>query len=201
MPAASSALLHDLLVAERDRLRDGHAGKAERLADLRGQDHPRLPEALDAVDADLARQPLDLAHRRRLVPERAHLQVMRDVLARDRRQHLLRLVAESDHPRADERQSAGEDRASRPGSPATASGRSGSSELHSHRRDRCVARPPPRPPSRDGGRGCSPRPRSSTTAAGRPAAASPRRSGRPRSRCTSARPCTALTRPWPWPRR
>ena len=56
----------------------------------------------------LPRQLLHLAHHRRLVPQRAHLQVVGDVLARHRRQRLARLVADADDARADARQPARE---------------------------------------------------------------------------------------------
>ncbi len=49
-------LLHQLLVTERERLRDRQPGQAELLAQPRGEQHVRLPQALDPVDAHLPGQ-------------------------------------------------------------------------------------------------------------------------------------------------
>jgi hypothetical protein len=43
-------LLHALLVAEGERLRRAETRHAERLAQLRGQHHARLPQAFDAIE-------------------------------------------------------------------------------------------------------------------------------------------------------
>ena len=58
MPGGVEDPLHLLLVAERQRLLDGHAGQPEGLAHPRGQDHVRLPQALHLVDVDVAGQPV-----------------------------------------------------------------------------------------------------------------------------------------------
>jgi hypothetical protein len=48
--------LHQLLVTEGQRLLHGHAGKPERLPHPSSQDHVRLPQTLDLVDAHVPRQ-------------------------------------------------------------------------------------------------------------------------------------------------
>ena len=100
--------LHDLLVPERQRLLDGHAGQSEHLPDARREHHVRLPQALHPVDADPAGQLRHLGEDRVLVQPRAHLHVHREGGFRRLLERGLRLVAEPDDVGADLGQSARE---------------------------------------------------------------------------------------------
>ena len=107
-PRAIEHALHLLLVAERHSLGDRHAGQRQHLTQSRREDHQRLPQALDAVDARVLRE---LAHARQdgiLVGEAVHLDVGRQVFARGGRQCRVVLVTEPDDPRPDLRETARE---------------------------------------------------------------------------------------------
>ena len=100
-------LLHPFLVTERHGLVDGHAGQTERLADPRREDHVRLPQALDPVEAGVAGEAVEGAEHPALVGE-VDLLVVREPLARGRRQRRHRLVADTDDGGADRGEPAGE---------------------------------------------------------------------------------------------
>jgi hypothetical protein len=90
------AALHLLLVAERQRLVDRHAGRPDRLADARRRDHERLPERDHAVDPHVLGDLDRLGDELRLVREARSLHVGREVIARIRGESPLALVAEPD---------------------------------------------------------------------------------------------------------
>ena len=82
-------------------------GQPERLAEPRREDHVRLPQALDLVDADVLGQPAQRAEHRVLVGQRDVL-VVREGLPRGGRQRVRRLVADADDRGADRGEAAGE---------------------------------------------------------------------------------------------
>ena len=92
-------LLHLLLVAERDRLGDGHAGQPELLADPRRQDHVRLPQAFHLVEPRVRGEPAQRGQHRALVGQR-HVLVVGERVAGHGGQLVRRLVADADHPGA-----------------------------------------------------------------------------------------------------
>jgi hypothetical protein len=60
-PGCVDGLFHSFLVAERHSLLDRHAGHPERLADPRGKEHVRLPQALDLVDGGVPGETMERA--------------------------------------------------------------------------------------------------------------------------------------------
>ncbi len=109
-PGRVEQLLHPLLVPERDGLGHRQAGQAELLAQLRGQHHVRLPQAFHLVDPHLPGQLADGRGHLAVVGQRAHLDVVVQGVARDRRQRVLVLVAQADDGHAGLAQPAGKER-------------------------------------------------------------------------------------------
>src|SRR5918995_61036 len=91
-------LFHSFLVAERHRLLDRHSGHPKRLADPRGKEHVRLPQALDLVDGDVPGESVERAEYGTLIAER-HVLVVGKRVSGHVRQRRRRLVTDSNNRR------------------------------------------------------------------------------------------------------
>ena len=103
-------LLHQPLVAERHRLVHIEPGHANRLAQPGGGDHQRLPQRLDEVDVVAFQRVQHRRHGLVLVEPVVDLDVRGERLADSVGHGVGMLVADTDHPRADRREAAREER-------------------------------------------------------------------------------------------
>ena len=96
-PGRVEQLLHPLLVPERDGLRHGQPGQPELLAQPRGEQHVRLPQALDRVHRGAPGQLADHGGHVVVGGQRADVDVVGERVPGHRGQRVGGLVAQADH--------------------------------------------------------------------------------------------------------
>ena len=94
-------LLHALLVTKRNRLLNIEPRNAERFPQLRSQHHARLPQAFDAIERPAAQPIAQFVCNGGFIPQGAHVQVTGERFAHEIGQRTRRLVAHTQHCRAD----------------------------------------------------------------------------------------------------